>query len=221
MRSFRLTILVTAALVLCGVAAPPPPALSPLSFPPKPATYVTDNAGVLPPARAAVLNDALAAFGRKTSDQIYVYVDHRVPPGTTLEALGANALKAWRIGRKGRDNGAVLFVFVDDKKMRIAVAPGLHEAISDETAQHILGDVVRPHFIKGDFAGGVEAGAQAIMATAVLRPAPPTETATRPAVIGIAAFLLCAALLAAVVVVSQRRAKPAPSPPSGEGGAGH
>jgi uncharacterized protein len=202
MRSLRLTILLAATLVLCGVA------------PPKPAKYVTDNAGVLPPARAAALNDTLARFELQTSEQIYVYIDRHLPPGTTLETFGAEALKSWRIGQTGKS--AVLFVFIDDKKMRIAVGPGLHEVISDTAAQRILGDVVRPYFIKGDFAGGVEAGAKAIAAAALARPAPPPEPATRAAVISIAAFLICAVLLVAVIMISQSRAKQVP-PASGEG----
>ncbi len=131
--------------------------------PPKPDRYVTDLASVLSPDRAAALNEKLAAFERETSAQVLVYVAPRVPEGTTLEELGAAAIRAWGVGQKGKSNGLVFFVFPEDRKMRIATGYGVEGAVPDAVTKRIQSDVVKPFFLKGDFAGGVEAGVDALL----------------------------------------------------------
>jgi uncharacterized protein len=133
---------------------------------PRPARYATDNAGVIPAARLSALNESLAAFERDTSNQIVVYVDRRRPPDTTLEELAASTFRSWGIGQKGTSNGVLFLVFVDDRAMRIEVGYGLEGAIPDAIAKRITSEVVRPLFKSGDYAGGVEAGARALMAAA-------------------------------------------------------
>jgi uncharacterized protein len=133
---------------------------------PKPARYATDNAGVIPAARLSALNESLAAFERDTSNQIVVYVNRRRPPDTTLEELAAETYRSWGIGQKGKSNGVLFLVFVDDRAMRIEVGYGLEGAIPDAIAKRITSEVVRPLFKNGDYAGGVEAGARALMAAA-------------------------------------------------------
>ena len=132
----------------------------------KPEGYATDRAGVIPAERLAALNDSLAAFERETSNQIVVYVDRRLPEDTTLEELATDTFRRWGIGQKDRANGVLFLVFVDDRAMRVEVGYGLEGAIPDARAKRITGEVVRPLFKKGDYAGGIEAGAQALMAAA-------------------------------------------------------
>jgi uncharacterized protein len=115
------------------------------------------------PARLSALNERLAAFERETSNQVIVYVDRKVPAGTTLEEMSSGAMRAWGIGGKDKDNGVALFVFVDDRKMRIEVGYGLEGALPDATAHRITDGVIKPHFKKGDYTGGVEAGVDAIL----------------------------------------------------------
>lgn len=134
-------------------------------LPAKPAQYVTDVAGVLDATRRSALNEKLAAFERQTSDQVLVYVDKRVPEGTTLEEMAAEAIKTWGVGQKGKDNGAILFIFTDDRKMRIEVGYGLEGSLTDFQAKRILSQVIKPHFKQGDFTGGVEDGVDAILRT--------------------------------------------------------
>lgn len=131
--------------------------------PPKPDRYVTDLSGVFPPGRAQALNERLAAFERETSAQILVYVAPKVPEGTTLEELGAAAIRAWGVGQKGKSNGLVFFVFPEDRKMRIATGYGLEGAVPDVVTKRIQSDIVKPFFLKGDFAGGIEAGVEALL----------------------------------------------------------
>jgi len=154
--------LLVAALALSSarrtVAAPP--------VPPRPDRYVTDPAGILPPARAAALNEKLAAFERETSAQVLVWIAPRVPEGTTPEELGAAAIRAWGVGQKGKDNGLVFFVFTDDRKMRVATGYGLEGAIPDAVAKRITSEVVRPYFARSDLPAGIEAGVEALLSAA-------------------------------------------------------
>jgi uncharacterized protein len=135
-------------------------------LPPAPSKYVTDKAGVLPAATVERLNKTLADFERETSNQVLVYVDHHIPDGVTLEEIGAAALNTWQVGQKGKNNGVILFVFVDDRKARIAAGDGLADALSNATSQQILDDVLRPHFRAGDYERGIDEGVQAMMKAA-------------------------------------------------------
>src|SRR5437762_13933374 len=88
-----------------------------ISLPPKPDHFVTDRAGVVTNAKA--LDDKLAQFERDTSDQVLVCVDQHLPPDTTIEEMGSEAMKQEGVVQKGKDNGAIHFVFIADRKMRI------------------------------------------------------------------------------------------------------
>ena len=143
------------AVAVAAWAAPP--------LPPRPTKYATDRAQTFEPARLSALNERLAAFERETSNQVIVYVDRKVPAGTTLEEMTSAAMRAWGVGQKGKRNGVALFVFVDDRKMRIEVGYGLEGALPDAAAHRITDGVIKPHFKKRDYASGVEAGANAIL----------------------------------------------------------
>jgi uncharacterized protein len=139
--------------------------LSAVSVPPKPVHYVTDNSGVLGDARADALNHKLADFERETSNQLLVYVDRDLPPQTTLEEFSSQALHEWHVGQQGRDNGAILFVFTDARKMRIETGYGVEAKLTDAKARRITSTVMKPLLQQQDTAGAIEAGAAAIMDT--------------------------------------------------------
>jgi uncharacterized protein len=139
--------------------------LSAIPLPSKPARYVTDNAAVLDATRAAALNEKLAQFERETSNQILVYVDRKLPEETTIEEMGSQAIHEWGVGQKGKDNGAILFVFTDAHKMRIEVGYGLEEKLTDAQSKRITSTVIKPFLQKNDPTGAVEAGAGAMMDT--------------------------------------------------------
>jgi uncharacterized protein len=133
-----------------------------LSLPPKPDHYVTDHAGVLKNANA--LNEKLAQFERDTSDQIVVYVDRRLPADTTMEELASEAMRQWGVGQRGKDNGAILFVFVEDRKMRIEVGYGLEASLTDAKSRRIIETVIKPEFKRGDYETGINNGVDAMLA---------------------------------------------------------
>jgi uncharacterized protein len=134
------------------------------SPPPVPRDYVTDLAGILPADVEARLSARLKQFDEETSNQVLVALFPSLPQGAALEDFTVRAAQAWRLGRAKLDNGAVLFVFVADRKVRIEVGYGLEGALPDVTAHRIIEEQITPRFRAGDYAGGVEAGVAAIMA---------------------------------------------------------
>jgi uncharacterized protein len=132
--------------------------------PEKPQRYVTDRAGVFGPGQAEALNAKLEQFERETSNQILVWVDRKVPEGFTLEDFTVRAAEKWGPGGKKVDNGAILFVFSEDRKARIEVGYGLEGVLPDVTAKRIIDDVMIPRFRAGDFPGGIAAAVDAMMA---------------------------------------------------------
>ncbi|HEY2796278.1 MAG TPA: TPM domain-containing protein [Thermoanaerobaculia bacterium] len=132
--------------------------------PEKPTRYVTDRAGVLGSGRAEALNARLEQFERDTSDQLLVWVDRKIPEGFTLEDFTVRAAQKWGPGQKKIDNAVILFVFTEDRKMRIEVGYGLEGALPDALAHRIQEEEILPRFRSGDFAGGIEAGMTAMMA---------------------------------------------------------
>jgi uncharacterized protein len=135
-------------------------------IPEKPQRYVTDRAGVFGPGQAEELNARLEQFERDTSNQVLVWVDRKIPEGFTLEDFTVRAGQKWGAGQKKTDNGAILFVFTDDKKIRIEVGYGLEGSLPDVTAKRIIEDEIVPRFRDGDLPAGIVAGADA-MVTAV------------------------------------------------------
>jgi uncharacterized protein len=151
--------LATSAFAVLAVA--PLRAQSPL--PPVPARYFNDYAGVVPPDVAEGLDRKLEAFDEQTSSQVVVAVFPELP-SPSMEDFTVRTAQAWRVGRKKLDNGAVLFVFVKDRQMRIETGYGLEGALPDVTAHRILDERVAPAFRSGDYAGGLEAGIDGIIA---------------------------------------------------------
>jgi uncharacterized protein len=133
------------------------------TLPPPPTAYFNDYASLVSPADASRLDAKLRQFADETSTQVLVTVFKSLP-SPSLEDFTVRAAQSWRVGRKDWDNGAVLFVFVDDRKMRIETGYGLEGALPDQLAGRILDEQVRPRFRAGDFTGGLEAGIDGIMA---------------------------------------------------------
>ena len=174
----RATLRALVALGLLAGGAAGVPATE--TLPPPPTAYFNDYAGLLPAADAQRLDAKLRQFAEQTSTQVVVAV-FRSLPSPSLEDFTVRTAQSWRVGRKDWDNGAVLFVFVDDRKMRIETGYGLEGALPDQLAGRILDEQVRPRFRAGDWAGGLEAGIDGIMAaTRGEYTAPPKKPQTVP-----------------------------------------
>lgn len=135
--------------------------LAAFSLPPAPATHVTDRAGVLG-ATASAIDQQLQDLEQRTSTQLVVYIDRKVPEGTTLEEFGAEAIRRWGVGQKEKDNGVILFLFTDDRQMRIEVGYGLEGTLTDAQSFRIL-QGMKPRLAANDYAGAVADGVNAII----------------------------------------------------------
>ncbi len=150
-------------IFLC-VALLAAPAMAAEVIPPKPTQYFNDYAHVTSGATAAELNQKLEQFERDTSSQILVAVYPKMESDSSIEDYTVRVAQSWGVGQKGKDNGAVLFVFVQDHKMYIQVGYGLEGALPDALAKRIIENELKPHFRNGDFDGGLRAGVTAILA---------------------------------------------------------
>jgi uncharacterized protein len=131
-------------------------------IPPKPAAYFNDYAGVVSKEAAHRFNEQLAQFERDTSNQIVVAVYPKMQSDSSIEDYTQRIAQAWGVGQKERRNGAVLFVFVQDRKMFIQVGYGLEGALPDATAFDITEYQIKPHFRSNDYEGGLAAGIDSI-----------------------------------------------------------
>ncbi len=147
-----------ALCVLCGHFVSGQP------LPPKPTQYVEDTAHILSPAAISALNAKLDAHERETSNQVLVATFPAVPENFAMEDFTQRTAEAWGVGQKPKDNGAVLFIFPNDRKMRIEVGYGLEGALPDAMALAIIRDEIRPSFQSGDFDAGVMKGVDAMLA---------------------------------------------------------
>jgi len=153
------------------------------TLPPAPAAYFNDYASLVSESDARRLDAKLRRFAEETSTQVLVAVFKSLP-SPSLEDFTIRTAQAWRVGRKDWDNGAILFVFVDDRKMRIETGYGLEGALPDQLAARILDLELRPRFRAGDWAGGLEAGIDGILAATrgEYKPPPPKKAGGVPLV---------------------------------------
>lgn len=125
---------------------------------------VVDLAQVLPPSVAEQLSSRLKAHEDKTTNQVAVLIIPSLE-GEPLFDFSHRVATTWKLGQKGTDNGALLLVAIKDRKIRIEVGYGLEGALTDARAAQIIRNEIVPRFRQGDFAGGITAGADAILKT--------------------------------------------------------
>lgn len=135
---------------------------APLPRSPAP-NYFVQYTNVVSPATAQRVNQMLEQFERETSSQVLVAIFPSLPANASLEDYTLRIATAWKPGLKEKDNGAVLFIFIADRKMRIEVGYGLEGALPDSLAKRIIAEQIAPRFRQGDFDGGVLAGVQGII----------------------------------------------------------
>lgn len=129
---------------------------------PKLSGRVVDQAQLLSPAAETRLTQMLNAHEQATSEQVVVVT---VPSlqGRSIEEFGVALGRAWGIGQKAEDNGALLIVARDDRRMRIEVGYGLEGRLTDAQSSIIINSILTPAFRQGQFEQGIIAGAAAII----------------------------------------------------------
>src|SRR6266699_1668333 len=123
---------------------------------------VTDLTGTLTAAQIQTLEARLRDFERGKGSQIAVLMLPSTQP-ETIEEYSIRVADAWKIGRSKIDDGVILVIAKNDRKLRVEVGRGLEGAIPDAVAKRVVSDVIAPHFRTGDFYGGVAAGTDAVM----------------------------------------------------------
>jgi uncharacterized protein len=158
-----------AALLLCWAAVLQ---AAPVAIPPLGAR-VTDLTQTLDAAQRAQLESQLAGLEQRKGTQIAVLL---VPTTgeDSIEDYAVRAFEQWKLGRKGVDDGVLLVVAKNDRTLRIEVGYGLEGTITDVQAGRIIREQIVPFFQKGDFAGGIQAGVNSLIALIE----PPVNAAT-------------------------------------------
>jgi uncharacterized protein len=170
-----------------------------------PVARVTDQTGTLGAEQKAALEQMLQAFETRKGSQIAVLM---VPTtkGEAIEQYALRVAEAWKLGRKGVDDGVLLAIAKDDRALRIEVGYGLEGALNDATAKRIVAEVITPRFREGDFFGGISAGVDRMIKVIDGEPLPAPAARSAPQVDGSVFQFLPIVLIAAMVVGGVLRA---------------
>lgn len=125
---------------------------------------VVDEAGIVPPDTAARIEEKLRAVEEETGAQVAVLTVESLED-EVLEDYSLLVAETWGLGRAGEDDGVLLLVARDDRKLRIEVGYGLEGALTDAEAGRIVRNVIVPQFKAGQYAEGIEAGVDSIVGT--------------------------------------------------------
>ena len=140
-------------LVALSVQATPPPA---------PTERITDLVGVMDANTKAKLATELKELEAKNGSQIIVYIT-RTFGDAPMEQWTHETARAWKIGQKDNNNGAIFFIFMDKKRTRIEVGTGLEGILPDIVTSRVYSEIVRPQFKAGHFSAGIYAGTHALV----------------------------------------------------------
>ncbi len=149
----------TALLGVADVAVPPLTA------------RVIDLTGTLSGGAVARIETDLAALESNKGSQIAVLIVPTTQP-EEIEQFGIRVADQWKLGRKNVDDGAILIVAKNDRRVRIEVGRGLEGALSDAVSNRIVEETITPHFKLQDFDGGVEAGVKQMISVVNGEPLP-------------------------------------------------
>ena len=129
---------------------------------PKLTARVTDLTGTFSPADKQALETKLADWEQRTGNQLVVVMVPSTAP-EPIESYSIRLADAWKIGHKGKDNGAIFLIAKNDRRMRIEVGYGLEGVLTDVTSHRIIAESVTPLFRQGKFVQGIDAGVDRII----------------------------------------------------------
>lgn len=134
-------------------------------------SYITDLTGTLTKIEATKLEQQLASFEAKKGSQIAVLIIPTTQP-ETIEQYSIRVVEAWKLGRKGIDDGVLLLVARNDRTLRIETGYGLEGALPDAIARRIIDEGITPEFKRGNFFGGLQTGIRQIISVIEGEPLP-------------------------------------------------
>ena len=177
--NFRRNRLVIAAFLFLSIfgsraaaSTPEPPAM--------PRDYVVDLAGVIGPEVRSRLNGSLLELEQKTTAQVLVLTVQSLD-GEDIRSFGLRIAEKWKLGQKGKDNGALLVVAVKDRKYTIEVGYGLESVLPDSMVGTIGRGYLVPYFRKGDYSSGIYAASLALIQTIAEHEGVSVATGQQPA----------------------------------------
>lgn len=135
-------------------------------IPPVPTRYFNDYAHVVNPGVGTELNQQLEDFEKATSSQIVVAIYPTMETDSSIEDYTQRIFRAWRPGQAKLNNGAILFVFAREHRMRIQTGYGLEGALPDAICKRIMDDEIAPHLREGDYNGGMQVGVRSMIQAA-------------------------------------------------------
>lgn len=130
--------------------------------PAPPARWLNDDAGLLSEQTRAELDKKLEAYERATGHQVVVWITNTIGQ-TPLDDFATSVFKAWKLGREKHDDGVLLLVLKDDRKLAIEVGYGLEHRLPDAIASRIIREQVAPRLKANDADGALKAGVDAII----------------------------------------------------------
>ena len=140
--------------------------------------HVTDLTATLTAEQHAALESKLAAFEQRKGSQLAVLLVPSTQP-ETVEQYSMRVVEQWKIGRKGLDDGVLLLIAKNDRKLRIEVGRGLEGVIPDAIAKHIIDEYIAVEFKKGDFNAGINAGVDRMIKLVDGEPLPAPKAKSR------------------------------------------
>jgi uncharacterized protein len=158
LKKFFIALVVLAAASASAVSAstPQPPDV--------PRDYVVDLAGIVRSDLKSELNGYLQMLEQKTTAQVLV-LTVRTLDNQSIEEFAFNTKEKWKLGQKGKDNGVLIVVAVNDRKYRIEVGYGLESILPDSMVGSIGREYFVPYFRTGDYSAGIYAGTLAVIRT--------------------------------------------------------
>jgi uncharacterized protein len=177
-RSAWTAVLVLGATLFAAAAAE-------IVIPPSPSRWATDKAGFLTPSVLSALDARLQAFSDREKHQVLVYID-KTTGGDPIEDFAVKAFEAWKVGRKGLDDGLVLFIMSVDRKIRIEVGYGLEDKVTDARSSQVINNILVPKIQAGDQDAAVSEAVNALLGYITGVPSGEADVApARPAAAGL------------------------------------
>lgn len=165
---------------------------------PKLSARVTDLTGTLSAEQRQALETRLAQFEAHKGTQIAVLLVPTTQP-ETIEQYARRVLDEWKLGRKGIDDGALLLIALNDRKLRIETQYGLEGVMPDAIAKRIIDETITPRFRQKDIYGGISAGVERMISVVEGEPLPPPQARSGGERVDIHNFLMIGFVLVFVV----------------------
>jgi len=127
----------------------------------KPEGYLNDFSGLLSQSQRENLEKRLIEIEKETTNEIAILIIKSLE-GKSIEEYANEIFNEWKIGKKGKDNGVLILISLDDRKIRIEVGYGLESILTDSVCGRIIRDVMAPYFRKSDYYNGIKEAVETI-----------------------------------------------------------